>query len=151
MSTITKQQIQLIHIAKQRLGLDDDLYRDMLFNLFRVRSSKNLTYRQASELLDHFKSRGFVFQSKKRAPAGNIIHLTSPKERNLISVLSHRYIWRCKNGFNLWLRAQQEKGYIKSVALNESSDAHWVIEKLKQMTGTTTAHIANREAPREVG
>ena len=149
MTTITKAQIQLIHIAKNQLGMDDDMYRDMLSNLFARRSSKDLTYDQAVELIDHLRACGFIIRSKKQS--GNIIHLTTPAQRRLIDVLSRRYTWRCRNGFTLWLNRQREKGNIKSIALNEASDARWVIEKLKQMTRTTTNHISNREVSHEMG
>ncbi len=150
MNKITKNQIQLIHIAKNELGLDDDLYRDMLFNLFGKRSSKDLTYGQGVELIDHFKASGFVIRGKDRK-ISNIIRLTTPDQRRLIDVLSRRFTWRVRNGFSLWLERQREKGHITSTTLNESSDASWVIERLKQMTKTSTSNIFHREAPRELG
>ena len=42
----TKYQIKKIHTLKNILGLDDDLYRDMLAS-FGVQSSKKLTYTEA--------------------------------------------------------------------------------------------------------
>jgi len=42
----TIYQIKKIHVLKNILGLDDDLYRDMLMS-FGVCSSKNLTYTEA--------------------------------------------------------------------------------------------------------
>jgi hypothetical protein len=150
MNKITKAQIQLIHIAKHQLGLDTDLYRDILFNLFGKRSSKDLTYYQGVELINHLKSCGFVIQGRKHI-ADNIIHLTTPAQRRLIDVLSKRFTWRCRDGFTIWLQRQRDKGFIKSVALNKSSDARWVIEKLKLMTRTTTNNISNCETPHEVG
>ncbi|WP_115720174.1 gp16 family protein [Gallaecimonas mangrovi] len=56
----TKQQIQLIHIAKSKLGLDDELYRQVLANLCAGKtSSKQLTIEQADAVLEHFKEKGF--------------------------------------------------------------------------------------------
>jgi hypothetical protein len=150
MNKITKNQIQLIHIAKNELGLDDDLYRDMLFNLFGERSSRDLTYAQGVELIDHLKDCGFQIRGKDHDKS-NIIRLTTPDQRRLIDVLSRRFTWRVRNGFSLWLERQREKGHIKSAALNDSSDARWVIERLKQMTKTSTSNIIHREAPRDLG
>ncbi len=148
MSKITKKQIQLIHIAKNKLDMDDDTYRETLSSLYGATSSKALSYRQAADLIDRFKSFGFVIKSKK---PDNIIRLASPKQRRLIEVLSQRFQWRVANGFMLWLQAQKEKGFIKSVEINESSDANWVIEKLKLMTGTSRDNISKRERPHAMG
>ena len=42
----TTSQIRKIHTLKNVIGLDDDLYREMLMS-FDVQSSKNLTYTEA--------------------------------------------------------------------------------------------------------
>ena len=42
----TTSQIRKIHTLKNALGLDDDLYREMLKS-FDVQTSKNLTYTEA--------------------------------------------------------------------------------------------------------
>ena len=47
----TKYQIKKIHTLKTILGLDDDLYRDMLMS-FGVLSSKNLTQGEAKVLIE---------------------------------------------------------------------------------------------------
>lgn len=48
---ITAFQIKKIHTLKTLLGLDDDLYKDMLLS-FGVATSKQLTYAEASVLID---------------------------------------------------------------------------------------------------
>jgi phage gp16-like protein len=149
MGTISRKQIQLIHIAKNELGLDEDIYRDMLFEFYDTRSSKDLSYSQATDLIERFKGFGFKIRSKK--VPDNIIHMTTPKQRSLIDILSKRFKWKESKGFSLWLQSQNEKGFIKSVSLNESTDASWVIEKLKLMTKTTTQNISNRENPYAIG
>lgn len=151
MNTITKKQIRLIHVAKNQLGLDDDTYQTMMYSLFRRQSSKDLSYKEANEFIDHLKTCGFRVRRKDRDNAPNIIHLTSAAEHRLIGVLSKRFTWRCRDGFNMWLQHQRDNGHIKSVSLNERSDARWVIEKLKLMTGTKTGDIVRREVPNEVG
>lgn len=49
---IAPRQIKAIHAALHKIGLDDDAYRAMLNERYRVKSCKNLTWRQAEELLD---------------------------------------------------------------------------------------------------
>ncbi|MBQ9245593.1 regulatory protein GemA [bacterium] len=47
----TTSQIRKIHTLKSILGLEDDLYRDMLYS-FGVCTSKDLTFTEAAVLLD---------------------------------------------------------------------------------------------------
>lgn len=69
---INKKQIQLIHIAKQQLNIDDDLYRDILQNNFNVSSSKELTNIQAEQLLRFFRSKGFRIAKPARNKANGM-------------------------------------------------------------------------------
>lgn len=64
-----KRDIQLIHIAKQQLGMDDETYRAMLWSVARVKSSTELDFAGRKKVLDHLKACGFkvVRQSRKLA------------------------------------------------------------------------------------
>lgn len=59
LADIKKREIQLIHIAKQQLCLDDETYRSMLWTVARVKSSSDLDFAGRKKVLDHMKSRGF--------------------------------------------------------------------------------------------
>ena len=48
---IAPSQIKAIHTAIHKLGMDDETYRDMLHSRYGVTSCKDLTWRQAEELL----------------------------------------------------------------------------------------------------
>lgn len=48
---IAPSQIKAIHTAIGRLGMDDEMYRDMLHGRYGATSCKDLTWRQAEELL----------------------------------------------------------------------------------------------------
>lgn len=63
---IKRREIQLIHIAKGELGMDEDTYRAMLFAVARVRSSSDLDWTGRKKVLDHMKACGFKV---KRSPA----------------------------------------------------------------------------------
>lgn len=54
---IAPRQIKAIHAAKGKLGMDDETYRDMLHSRFSATSCKDLTWRQAEELLDALNGR----------------------------------------------------------------------------------------------
>lgn len=55
----SQQQLAKIHIAKKDLALTDEAYRDILRLHFGCESSKALTDRQATVLLNHFKAKGW--------------------------------------------------------------------------------------------
>ncbi|MCG7545577.1 regulatory protein GemA [Pseudoalteromonas sp. MM17-2] len=59
--------IQLIHIAKNQLQLDDELYRQVLQDLTKKQSCKDMSVSELDEVLEHFKSKGFKPVSKKGA------------------------------------------------------------------------------------
>ena len=56
---ITAAQKALLHVAAQRLGLDDDTYRDMLQSVAGVRSSNDLGPRDFDRVMQHLTERGF--------------------------------------------------------------------------------------------
>jgi len=63
---ITKAQIGLLHVAKQQLGFNDELYHDILDSIAGVSSSTQVPKDKFDELLSHFKSHGF--EMKKKIP-----------------------------------------------------------------------------------
>lgn len=54
-----KRDLAVIHLAKKQLNLDDDAYRDLLFSIARVRSSKDLDWTGRKRVLEHFEKIGF--------------------------------------------------------------------------------------------
>lgn len=54
-----RSELAKIHIAKKDLRLDDDLYRDILWTIARVRSAADLDEAGRKAVLDHFRSRGW--------------------------------------------------------------------------------------------
>lgn len=64
---ITTLQIKKIHALKNRLGLDEDLYRDMLMS-FGVCTSKDLTFAEAAVLLDILETKAVEKNLWKKEP-----------------------------------------------------------------------------------
>lgn len=58
--------IQLIHIAKGQLGLDDDTYRAALFGSAGKRSCCQMSLPELNQVLEHFKKAGFKAKAKRR-------------------------------------------------------------------------------------
>ncbi|MFB3926405.1 MAG: phage protein GemA/Gp16 family protein [Syntrophales bacterium] len=143
-NTINKTQLRLIHIAISQLRLDDVTYRAMLSERFGVSSSKELSYREASELIDFFKKTGFRLRTKRNAPENpcwpcvprlyreklpdNVLVLASPQQLRKIEHLAADIKWRHWNGFRLWM-----KKYFHIEQVKTSIEASIVIEALKDM------------------
>lgn len=62
---LERREIQLIHVARQQVGMDEDSYRALLHDRFGVASSKDLDRYQREELLAHFKKLGFKVVSRR--------------------------------------------------------------------------------------
>ena len=60
---IQKREVRLIKIAQRELGSDDETYRDMLWNLAKVRSASDLDWQGRKKVLDHMKKSGFKVKS----------------------------------------------------------------------------------------
>lgn len=58
-----KAELAKIHIAKKALALDDDTYRDILQNVCKATSSKDLDSQARFKLLKHFESLGWASTS----------------------------------------------------------------------------------------
>lgn len=67
-----RKDIQLIHIAKQQLGMEDETYRDMLWSVARVKSSTSLDYAGRKKVLDHMKACGFKPLNKNAGKPANV-------------------------------------------------------------------------------
>lgn len=64
--------IQLIHVGKTQLGLDDDLYREVLESCTGKTSSKEMTILQLESVLDRMKQLGFQVESKDKTGVQNL-------------------------------------------------------------------------------
>lgn len=81
-------EIAKIHIAKQQLGLDDETYREVLWTVARVRSSKDLTTDGRRKLLAHFIARGFEPKKAKRFPGRPHNVDSSPQLKKIEALLA---------------------------------------------------------------
>lgn len=76
------REIAAIHVAKKKLALDDEMYRDILFQAAGVRSAKDLDFAGRHAVLDRFRALGFVPPVRRRNPSANTRHSKI------------RYLWR---------------------------------------------------------
>lgn len=141
-----KKQLQLIHIAKNQLGLDDDTYIDTLQYRYNVSSSKDLTYNQASNFIGFLHEKGFKFKKKARTlkvkKTGNIIELATPAQHKLIEVLKKNIVWKYENGYQLYIQKR-----LKINKVISKDDAIKVINALKALIGINTKIIELQALP----
>lgn len=131
MSDINNKQKGLIKMAQKQVGMTDPDYRLLLKEMFDVTSCTELSYDQASRLIDELKQRGFEIKKKAapRRPTGkNVTHMASPAQFALIGKLEDQVAWRLRNGFDCWLRK-----VINTEKIKTSTQASKVIEGLKFM------------------
>ena len=134
---ITKAQIKAIHVALSYHGITDAEYRERLHTDYGAKSCKDLSRRQASELLSRL---GLPLKQPPRAQAARprrprpsrtaappgVTRLPSPSQRELIEALASEIEWRVPDGYALWLRRNMA---LDRVATNVQ--AARVIEGLK--------------------
>lgn len=141
-----KKQLQLIHIAKTQLALDDETYRETLEYRYNVSSSKDLTYNQASNFIGFLSEKGFKFKKKvkplKAKKADNVIELATPRQHKLIEVLKGNIIWKVENGYELYIKKR-----LKINKVITKQDAFKVINALKAVLGITTKIIELQALP----
>ncbi|MCF6265249.1 MAG: regulatory protein GemA [Desulfuromusa sp.] len=144
-SRIVPKQIQIIKIAQRQLNMDDESYRQILFDEFSAASCTQLTIDQGNQLIDIMKDKGFVPKFKKngwRSVAAhpgekrttksgrNVISLASPKERAKLAAVAALIHWRVENGLELFL---EKRVGIKSGKVRTAGEAYKAIEALKKM------------------
>ncbi len=141
-----KKQIQLIHVAKTQLALDDETYRETLEYRYNVTSAKDLTYNQASNFIGFLSEKGFKLKKKakplKAKKADNIIELATPAQHKLIEVLRNNIVWKVENGYELYIQKR-----LKINKVITKHDAFKVINALKGMLGITTKIIELQALP----
>lgn len=92
MTMINLKQIQIIHVLKGKLGLDDGTYRDIL-TTFKVASSKSLTSAKATELIKLLIDKvdaQFGTESQGQLPYDNLGErqgYASPKQLRMLAAL----------------------------------------------------------------
>lgn len=126
-----KALLAKIHIAKKQLGLSDLEYRNVLDNLFAVRSAKSLKIGELSTLLKHFAARGWESgQSRKQASTGWVSipeGTLYANQKRYILALAQDLGWNLR-GLNKRIKTQFGVEHI--VFLNRQSDLQTLAKDL---------------------
>ena len=143
---LTKEKaIQLIHIAKQQLRMDELSYRMLLNELTGKNSTKQMTIMQLIKVLEAMENKGFKKTTKRH-------HSPTTENAKVNSLIAHkiRAIWiemskqglvrdGSENALNVWVRgvvnpiltAQNKPLALNVGALNDQM-ASLVLERLKK-------------------
>ncbi len=144
---IDAKQIQLIHIAKAQLGLSDEEYRELLMARYAgcfEGSSKELTYAEAEDLIEHLKSLGFEIKRKPRPrrPKGiPEVFTEAHPMAGKIERLREGVAWRFEDGYERWLRK-----FLKKDRIATTAEAAKVIEALKAMRARQECEASGKGA-----
>lgn len=140
--TIRQKLLAKVHIAKKEMGLDDDTYRELLFTAFRVRSAKDLTDIQLTQLLDIFRECGWQQDKNKRYPdgfgrkkyenLGKRKGFASPKQLRLIEALWDR-VSRAKDKEAALRKFLENRFHVSHIKFLSDEKASRVIDALKDM------------------
>jgi len=138
---ITKAQVKAIHVALHRRGIDDETYRHVLDDRFGATTCKDLTRREASELLTllgrplprppgtrpHSGTRRRIETPAEPQPVGDgVIQLATKAQRDLIGALAAEIMWETEDGYRRWLRRS-----IGLARVRTSAEAARAIEGLR--------------------
>lgn len=125
--------IQLIHIARHDLQMDEDTYRQMLQGLTGKASTKELDISQLNRVLTSMKKKGFRIRPARKTGTGvpPDDHPQSRKIRALWLEMADAGIIRDRSERALALWVQRETG-ISALRWLSNEQASSVIEKLKK-------------------
>lgn len=125
--------IQLIHIARSDLKMDEDTYRQMLQGLTGKASTKGMDITQLNRVMESMKSKGF--RVKAAGKAKSVIpmdsHPQSKKIRALWLEMATLGIVRDSSEQALALWVKRETG-VSALRWLSNEQASSVIEKLKK-------------------
>lgn len=146
---ITISHRRLIHVARRQLGMDEDVYREMLRSVAGVSSSTELTPHGFDLVMEHLKACGFVKTPGAHDYSGFVAYkekwrkigmrpgMATPGQLASIEAEwdSMRWFWAPDDGFgnrDLALRGFLKKRFHASdLRFLNFQDAHNCIEALK--------------------
>jgi len=129
--TQRNRTIQLIHVARRELNLDEDTYRSLIEQTTGKESLKELTIPQLTAVLDRMKASGFKVRTKRPQDVALASDDQSKKIRALwLHLHTHGEV---KNPSERALLAYVERQtHVSALHFLSSTNASKVIERLKK-------------------
>lgn len=130
---LSRDKVTLVHVAKQQVGLAEDLYRAMLMDVAGVSSSKDLTLDRFLRVMQRFERLGFKrqFSPPARADQAPRIGMATPAQMDYI-----RGLWAQWSGhadeaaMTAWI---ENKYHVSALRFLDVVRAQKAIEGLKAM------------------
>lgn len=146
MTGISNEQKSLIHVAKSQLGLEDDIYREILRQEAGVMSAKDISLLGFEKVMKRFKQLGFVSKPKpqpqpeqKKRESQSVNGLATKKEIWKIKQLVTELGWtdnpKRLNGF------LKKYAGVERVEWLTHAKAWRVIEALKKLVARQESNI----------
>ncbi|MCC8374010.1 MULTISPECIES: gp16 family protein [Photorhabdus] len=131
--------IQLIHIARSDLKLDEDTYRQMLLSETGKASTREMDIPQLTRVLEAMKKRGFKIKSFRKSKTSRPLdsHPQSKKIRALWLEMASIGIVRngSEQALAHWIKRETD---IDGLQWLDSDQASSIIEKLKKWQNHVT-------------
>jgi len=123
-----------IHIAKKELGISDEIYRDILWQKFKVGTSTALANSQAQVLIHHFKALGWIPKSKPKKYDGGKkdIYSATPAQKRYIEAMWHD-VYRGNDETKHLRQFLFNHFRVSDIQFLDKDKAHAAIEALKIM------------------
>ncbi|MCC7083184.1 MAG: regulatory protein GemA [Burkholderiales bacterium] len=139
---VTSKQIALVHVAKARLGMNDNAYRTMLFRAASVKSSRELTPAGFRAVMEEFARLGFESSSHIRVPSfGRGRRLGMATEEQLAYIQSLWRQWARGDGGDEGLRRYLQKKFgVSHLRFLDRDGAGRLITALKAMAAWRQQH-----------
>ncbi len=132
MKTNRARIIQLIHIAKSQLGIDNDTYRQMLLSITSVASTSTMNPGQLNKVLAAMKAKGFKVQPVSKAHTKRPL-ADYPQARKLRALWIEMYAQgivrdSSEEALRQWVKRETK---VDGLQWLESDKASMAIERLK--------------------
>ncbi|VXA54716.1 conserved hypothetical protein [Acinetobacter proteolyticus] len=138
--------IKLIHVAKTKLDLDDDVYRDILSSTTGKNSSKELNLAQLEAVLDRLKQLGFSVESKDKTGVKNIANDAQSKLIRHLWLQLHQ-AGAVKDGSEKALaKFVENRVQVSALQFLSSKNADMIINHLRQWCKRCGIERVNLEA-----
>ncbi|EHJ3655130.1 regulatory protein GemA [Salmonella enterica] len=146
MKTNRARIIQLIHIAKSQMGIDNDTYRQMLLSITGIASTSDMNPGQLNKVLAAMKVKGFVVKPASKARTTRSL-ADSPQARKLRALWLEMYAQgfvrdSSEEALRRWVKREIKVDGLQWLESDKASMAierlkNWQERELKKLRGAT--------------
>jgi len=126
---LDRKRLAVIHIALEQVGLQDDLYRDILFANFGVKSSKELSAGQFVNLMGMFRYMGF----ESKGVYGEREGMASSRQLGFIFWLWKKWTGGQRlDGLNRWLAKYHGVSHTRFLTQEKAAKVITALEEMRR-------------------